>query len=347
MFVDLEQGQRSIKRLLRESGLHERDDVVYVPVPDGLALDTDKPHRDELERLLAEHAPAVLVLDPLYKAHRGDANEERAVVPLMRYLDRLRVEHRFALVLPVHPRKDPLSKSARKLTLHDVAGSGAITRGAELVLGLERLAHGYARLRILKDRDADLEVGAAWPLLFERGDGFRLDPREQQADDELEQRVLASAPEARTVKEWAAELGIREGRAKAILERLVEAGALEVAVGPPGRKSNARCYSTAPAPWEQVGAEAQLLLEAGAAPAAPNPRRGGSSRAGAAGGRGDDPGAADDPDEVERLAERARRDAREGAGDKTCRHCGKTFRRGTGNSGDHTCADCGREGRDR
>src|SRR5439155_13996056 len=105
--------------------------------------------------------------------------------------------------------KDPASNPVRKLTLHDVSGSGAIVRGAELVIALERLSHGYARLRILKDRDGDLPVGETWPLVFSRSEGFKLDPKEERTAEELEQRIRADSGDWRTVKEWAAELGIR------------------------------------------------------------------------------------------------------------------------------------------
>lgn len=243
MVVDLEQGIRSIKRTLREAGLGERDDLIYVPVPDGLALDDDdRGDRDELARLLGQHRPAVLVLDPYYKAHRADSNEERAVVDLFRFLDALRAEYGFALVLPAHPRKDPASNGVRRLSIHDVHGSGAVTRGAELVLGLERLSHGYARLRILKDRDGDLPVGEAWPLLFDRDDGFRRDPKEEQMAEELEARLLADTGEWRTVKEWAALLGIRENRSRELLEQLAEMGAVRKEKGPSGRHQSAVCY---------------------------------------------------------------------------------------------------------
>ncbi len=273
LVVDLEQGIRSIKRTIRDAGLDDRDDVIYVPVPDGLALDGSDDdgleHRAELIRIVDERRPAVLILDPYYKAHRGEANEERAVVDLMRFLDALRARFEFALILPAHPRKDPTSNAVRKLSLHDVAGSGAVVRGAELVLGLERLSHGYARLRILKDRDGDLPVGEAWSLLFTREGGFRLDPKEERTAEELEQRALADTGGWRTVKEWAAELGIREARARDLLERLVETGQVETAVGPPSRSPRARCYSTAPAPWAKSGAVAQSLLDSGTAPTAP------------------------------------------------------------------------------
>jgi hypothetical protein len=153
----------------------------------------------------------------------------------MRYLDRLRAEYGFALILPAHPRKDATSNGARKLTLHDVAGSGAVTRGAELVLALERLSHGYGRLRILKDRDFDLHVGETWPLLFERGQGFKRDPKDERDAADLEQQVVDdSTGEWRTRKEWASELGIRAIRAGELLDKLLATGHVEFKVGPPG-----------------------------------------------------------------------------------------------------------------
>ena len=270
LVVDLEQGLRTIKRVLRESGLDERDDLLYVSCQDGLALDTSNEHLNELRRIIEEHRPVVVALDPFYKAHRGDANEERAVVDLMRVLDGLRAEFGFALILPAHPRKDVVtSNGPRKLTLHDVAGSGAITRGAELVLGLERLSHGSARLRILKDRDGDLPVGEAFPLIFERGHGFRLDPKEEQAADDLEQRILNHTGGWRTVKEWADVLRIRETRAKDLLKQLVAAGRVETKIGPAGRSPKARCYRTAPADRAQSDAVTQSPLEDVTAPTAP------------------------------------------------------------------------------
>jgi hypothetical protein len=272
LVVDLEQGMRSIRRGLREAGLADRDDVLGVSVPDGLALDRDPEQLAELDRVIAEHRPVAVALDPYYKAHAvDDPNAERAIVDLMRVLDALRTRHGFALVLPAHPRKDlPGRNGARKLTLHDIAGSGAIVRGAEVVVAIERLAHGYGRLRILKDRDGDLTVGEAWPLIFTRGEGFRLDSKEQATDAEIEQRIIAERHELRTVKEWAAELGIRERRAKSTLDRLVDAGQLELVIGPPGRSPKAHCYGTAPQGRAQPGAVAQSLLDSSTAPTAPD-----------------------------------------------------------------------------
>ena len=198
--------------------------------------------------------PDVVVLDPYYKAHRGDSNEERAVVDLMRYLDALRARYGFALILPAHPRKDQTGRDgARKLKLDDVAGSGAVTRGAELVLGLERLAHGVARLRVLKDRDGDLTVGEEWPLLFKRGRGSSLDPKEERQDSERRALELGSDGEWRISKEYAAALEIRPTAAKKLVDNLVAAGRVEMMVGAPGRSPKAVCYRTVPESRELSG----------------------------------------------------------------------------------------------
>lgn len=99
----------------------------------------------------------------------------REAVDLMRRFDGWRERHRFALVLPVHCRK-PVPGT--KFSIHDLFGSSAYVRGAEVVLGLQRVSDGYAKLHFLKDRDGDLPIGAAWGLLFDREDGFRRDPKD-------------------------------------------------------------------------------------------------------------------------------------------------------------------------
>ncbi len=269
LVLDLEQGIRSIKRALRDAKLDTRDDVLYIAVPDGLTLDSNEKERAELERIIGEHKPVAMMVDPYYKAHRGDQNEERAVVDLMRYLDKLRAVHGFALFMPAHPRKNASTNGARKLTLDDVSGSGAVTRGAEVVIALERLSHGYARLRILKDRDGDLTVGEEWPLVFNRDDGFRLDPKNEQTAEELEQRILDDEGGWRTVKEWRKLLEIRERDAKALLDKLVETERVEFAKGPAGRSPQAHCYRSAPESPEHPGAPRSTSPVKEGAPTAP------------------------------------------------------------------------------
>jgi hypothetical protein len=175
LVVDAEQGLKTIKRRLHEAGLAESELVDYVRVPDGLELDSDERHVTEVERVLEAGRYAVVIADPLYKLHSGDSNAEREAVDLMKRFDRWRETFRFALVLPVHCRK-PVPGT--KFSIHDLFGSSAYVRGAEVVLGLQRVGDGYARLHFLKDRDGDLPIGAKWGLLFDRESGYRRDPKD-------------------------------------------------------------------------------------------------------------------------------------------------------------------------
>jgi Bifunctional DNA primase/polymerase, N-terminal/AAA domain/Primase C terminal 1 (PriCT-1) len=175
LIIDAEQGLKTIKRRLAEAGLADSEHVDYVRVPDGLELDSDERHVAEVERLLTEGGYGLVVADPLYKLHTGDSNAEREAVDLMRRFDAWRERYRFALLLPVHCRKP---QPGTKFSIHDLFGSSAYVRGAEVVLGLQRAGDGCAKLHWLKDRDGDLPIGTAWRLLFSREDGFRRDPKD-------------------------------------------------------------------------------------------------------------------------------------------------------------------------
>ncbi len=241
LIIDLEQGVRSIKRGIREAELGP--DTFVLNLPDGLALDQNPQEVQLLEDSINLLGPTIVSLDPYYKAHRGDANEERAVTDLMRELDRLRTEYMFALLLPAHVRKDIQGGGVRKLTLADIAGSGAISRGAEIVLGLERLSHGQARLRYLKDREGDLPVGDAVDLEYSHEEGFTI--KEGASSESIEGSIMAvEASGWMTVKEWTAEIGFREQETKRVLERLAEANQIAFTIGPKGRSRKAKCYST-------------------------------------------------------------------------------------------------------
>jgi hypothetical protein len=193
LIVDVEQGERTVKRRLREAGLDNSERVDYVRVPDGLSLDKNAHHVAEVTRVLEEGGYDAVCMDPLYKLHTGDPNAEREAVDLMKRLDAWRDTYGFALVLPVHCRK-PLPGT--KFSIHDLFGASAYVRGAEVILGLRRVSDGYAKLHFLKDRDGDLSIGTAWGLLFQRETGFTRDPkdgvRETTADRLAE--LLAEEP---------------------------------------------------------------------------------------------------------------------------------------------------------
>jgi putative DNA primase/helicase len=184
LVIDLEQGIRTAKLRLNEIGLADSDALDYVRIPDGLALGNDPAQAAAVEQILAAGDYAGVLLDPYYKAHRGDSNEEGPTRELMRLLDRWRETYRFGLILPAHTRK-PVEPGA-KFTIHDIAGSAVLVRGAEVILGIRRLSEGYSRLFFFKDRDDvdDLPVdplgGKCWGLLFDKASGFRRDPKDEQ-----------------------------------------------------------------------------------------------------------------------------------------------------------------------
>ncbi len=244
LIIDLEQGRRSVRRSLRDAQLDTVQEVDLVLVPDGLSLDSDEDHFTELERVIAEGGYTIVLLDPYYKAHRADEpNAERPIVDLMRKLDSLRTNYGFCLLLPAHPRKPaPGSPLVRTLSIHDIAGSGAVTRGAEIVLGIERVGHGLGRLRFLKDREGDLAVGEAWKLLFSKEDGFKRDPHDgEERDYQQIMRDLLDDGDWWAVKDlkYASKKheagGVGEKKIRETLTMMIADDEVESMKGPPGR----------------------------------------------------------------------------------------------------------------
>nr|MBA2385253.1 AAA family ATPase [Actinomycetota bacterium] len=225
LVLDLEQGLRTVKRRLREAGLDTCDELDYVRVPDGLALDRREDEVAAIQGLLERGRYDVVLLDPWYKAHGGDSNAEREVVDLMRLLDRWRELYGFALLLPMHTRKPPASEPAsRRLSIHDVFGSGASVRGAENVLGLQVVDDGYSRLYFWKLRDGDEAFpvgGDPWGLLFSRELGYRRDPADsapaRDVPAEVEEYLLAH-PRS-TTNEVAKGVGAGKDKVSSVLKQ--------------------------------------------------------------------------------------------------------------------------------
>ncbi|MGH2964234.1 MAG: AAA family ATPase [Solirubrobacterales bacterium] len=224
LVIDAEQGERSIKRRLREVGLEASEDLDYLHAPDGLSLDTEDGEAEQVEALLAEGRYALVVLDPLYKLHRGDSNEERQAVDLMRRFDGWRERFGFALLMLVHCRKPP---AGARFSLHEFFGSSAYTRGAEVVAGLQRRRPGYSHLHFFKDRDGDLPVGEAWGLIFDREEGFRRDPEDGKAKVTTEEQVrdLVEADPDITTEALMEATGKAERTVRAALTKIGAVGA--------------------------------------------------------------------------------------------------------------------------
>lgn len=245
LVIDLEQGAKSARRALREAGLGNSENVDVALIPDGLALDRNPEHVQQLHATIALGGHEIVLLDPYYKAHQAeDPNSERPIVDLMRQLDALRTQLGFSLILPAHPRKRQDQEGPRKLTIDDISGSGAVSRGAEVVIGIERLNPGYARLRFLKDRDGDLPVGEAWSLTFTKTAGYQRDPRDTEPahDDYPELIRRVSDGEWHTVREYMELASVGERAVRKALATLVARDEYEHAEGPPGRQRTAKCW---------------------------------------------------------------------------------------------------------
>lgn len=191
LIIDAEQGIYTIQRRIAEADLAGVD-VTYAIHPDGLGLDQVPEHIDALNTELEASSYDIVVADPLYKLHRGESNEERAAVDLMRTFDAWRDRYGFCLVIPFHCRKPPPQNPGAKLTVHDIFGSNGYVRGAEVIIGIQRVRDGYSRLHWFKDRDGLIPaaVGTSWGLVFDRqGGGFKRDPHEAEGHQTVTDKV--------------------------------------------------------------------------------------------------------------------------------------------------------------
>src|SRR5829696_4020806 len=146
----------------------------------------------------------------------------------MKRFDAWRERYGFALLLPVHLRKPPVGA---KFSIHEFFGSSAYQRGAEVVVGVQRVRDGYSRLHFLKDREGDLPVPEAWGLLFDREHGFRRDPDDEkpkQTAAEVIAELLEAQPEM-TLEQLAEASGYTDRTVRGTLKRL---GAHERKTGP-------------------------------------------------------------------------------------------------------------------
>jgi hypothetical protein len=221
LVIDAEQGLRTIKHRLGEAGLDRATNVDYLRVPDGLNLDVENgADVARLDALLKVGGYDLVIADPLYKLHRGDSNDERQAVDLMRRLDRWREELRFALLMLVHLRKPP--PQGAKFSIHEFFGSGGYLRGAEVALGIRRTTPGYARLHFFKDRDGDLPVGESWGLIFDRREGFRRDPNDGQDRETSVTKVHRALEErpGRTLEDLVTATGNSDKTVRTALKKL-------------------------------------------------------------------------------------------------------------------------------
>lgn len=179
LIVDAEQSVPDIQRLADETSLHDCEDIHYLHVPDGLHLGDSSEDAMQLEKIIEDMRPDVVVVDPAYKVASIDSNNEREVVDLMRLFDRWRDMYGFAFVMPVHTRKGDKKNPGGQPTLDDIFGSGAFSRGAEVILGLRMGEPGFSRMYVWKHRPGGMQKNTFIDMAFDRDAGFTRIIREE------------------------------------------------------------------------------------------------------------------------------------------------------------------------
>lgn len=108
LIVDEENDRRELKkrmrRVARGLGVDPQQKDIVIAAPSVLRLDDDESVA-ELDRLMSQVRPALVVLDPFVRLHRGDENDASSVAALLGRLRTLSRAHRCAIVVVHHMRK--------------------------------------------------------------------------------------------------------------------------------------------------------------------------------------------------------------------------------------------------
>jgi hypothetical protein len=193
LIIDLEQGISIAQRRVYEAftgypvGHHDLldlvadmdfgkhwENIIYADWQEGADLFEEGPDLELVDELLTEHAPDVVLIDPIYKIFMGrDMNEQVEISRFVKEIQKLRTKHGFALILPMHPRKQ--GQMSNGLSMQDLYGSMIWSAWAENIVMVQREEGNRTKLRWEKDRQGQSPAvtGDKWTLTFEPGRGFR------------------------------------------------------------------------------------------------------------------------------------------------------------------------------
>lgn len=225
LIIDAEQSVPDIQRLANETGMVDSENIHYISVPDGLHLGESTDDALQVERIIEQLRPDVLVVDPAYKVAAIDSNSEREVVDLMRLFDRWRAEYGFAFVMPVHTRKGDKKAPGGQPTLDDIFGSGAFSRGAEVILGLRQGEPGWSRMYVWKHRPGELNKNTHIDMAFDRETGFSRVFREgTETVQQMVESILARNPHGMTTDELAERLS----KSKEVIRKVISQSGMRI-----------------------------------------------------------------------------------------------------------------------
>lgn len=145
---------------------------------------------DALEAVIVEHAPDVVMLDPLVELHSSEENENTALRLVVAHFRALAIKHNIGLVIVHHTRKGATAGEA-----DDIRGGGAI-------VGAVRTA--FTVMSMSKEEAEELEIPADQRRRFVRLDSAKGNyaPPQEAAWHELQDYVLDNGEEVAAIVPW-------------------------------------------------------------------------------------------------------------------------------------------------
>jgi hypothetical protein len=240
ILIDEENDRRELKKRMRRVaaglGVEAGQDDIVVAAPAIFKLDDDTAV-EELDRLMTEVRPALVLLDPLVRLHGGDENDAGTVAPLLGRLRALSRKHRCAVIVVHHLRKrgdgKPPSHGQRMRGSSDLHGwldSAIYTEadGGAIKLSFEcRYAVAPEPIHVRMSDTADAVV---WSVAEA--------PAEEAEDDPVMRvrAILARQTETLTREQIKGASGLGDTRLKTALATLTANGELEIGEMPTGGK---------------------------------------------------------------------------------------------------------------
>jgi len=136
LYTQYELGEEVLQRRLRST--RKSYDNVYVGTTFSLKLD-DKHGQDTFERALCAIQPNLVIIDPLYKALRGDENEAHDLMLVLDFLDSMIDTYKCSFFIIHHTGKDP-SRGGR--------GSSVLEGWVDASLEMKRTSPKGERLKV-------------------------------------------------------------------------------------------------------------------------------------------------------------------------------------------------------
>jgi biotin operon repressor len=232
--IDGENPRSEIHRRLERLDYREvADKVAYFPADDVILGDLAQAEL-LLAGLIEQHRADGVVLDSQRALWPGEENEANAVRRLYAMLGRVANQTACAILVLHHDRR-----------AGGYSGSSDLNAAVDSRLHLIAQADGTVELRHEKLRSDVARPPVRYRLHLEH-DRYALAVEEVPAT-ELERVAAALTDDPQIASEIAREVGSRRQDVEKLLEQLKRTGRAIFVVGPPGRRSNARCW-TLPVP---------------------------------------------------------------------------------------------------